>query len=67
MHVDRILALAAILALALYLGVLIWRVPQPALIVVCASGVLLAAFDFSRSVLQRFRFERNNRRRPERG
>ncbi len=59
-HLDRLLALAAIVTLGLYLGVLVWRVPQPALIVVCVGGVLLAAFDFTRSALWRFRLDRSN-------
>ncbi len=45
---DMLLAALALLALAVFLGVLIWKVPEPVLIVVCAIGVLLAAFDFLR-------------------
>ena len=56
---DGILALAAIVGLALYLAVLIWYVPQPALIVVCVVTVLMAAFDFVRE----FRQHRSENRR----
>lgn len=45
---DAVLAILAILALALFLGVLIFYVQQTALIVVCVLTVLMAAFDFVR-------------------
>jgi len=57
---DRILAPLALFGFALYLGVLVWRVPLPALIIVCVGGVLLAAFDFARSAAWQRRMNRNN-------
>ena len=47
MRASDILAAAfAILLFAAFIGVLIWKVPSPALIAVCALGIGLAAFDF---------------------
>jgi hypothetical protein len=43
---DILAAALAILLFAAFLGILIWKVPSPALIAVCALGIGLAAFDF---------------------
>lgn len=48
-NVDRALAVLAILLLAAYLAILIWRVPEPGLAVVCLVTVCLAAYDFIRT------------------
>jgi hypothetical protein len=45
---DRILAPIAILGLAFALGVIIWRVPDPALIVVVSVTILFCVVDFWR-------------------
>ncbi|WP_161142069.1 hypothetical protein [Propylenella binzhouense] len=47
---DRIFALLGLAALCAFLGVLVWKVPLPALIAVCAIGVVLAAIDFARTL-----------------
>jgi uncharacterized membrane protein len=46
---DRILALAAYLTLAAFLGILVWNVPRLDLGVVVAVTLALAGFDFVRS------------------
>ena len=46
---DRILALLAVLALVAFLGVLAWRVPQPALVTVIAVTLAMVVYDFLRS------------------
>lgn len=43
---DILAAGLALLLFAAFLGVLIWKVPSPPLIAVCALGLGLAAFDF---------------------
>ena len=53
---DGILAILAIIALTAFLAVLVIYVPQPALTVICAATVLMAAFDFIRE----FRIARRN-------
>ena len=65
MRASDILAAAfAILLFAAFLGILIWKVPSPALIVVCALGIGLAAVDF---VLTAFRHRSTGHaRRPQR-
>jgi hypothetical protein len=45
---DRILAPIGVIALAFSLGVIAWRVPDPALILVISGTVLACAFDFWR-------------------
>jgi len=47
--VDKLFAALALILLAAYMGVLIWKVPSLDLIVVSVLGVLLAAFDFIRT------------------
>ena len=42
---SRLIAVLSILALAVFLGILIWRVPHPDLIAVLAICFGLAAFD----------------------
>jgi hypothetical protein len=59
---DRTFALLALLAFAGFLGILIWYVPRPGLIVVCVVSVLLCAYDFLRSTFIRRWRERNYRR-----
>ena len=46
---DRVVAIVALIGLAAYLAVLIWYVPQPALIVVSVLTIALAGFDFVRT------------------
>lgn len=48
-NVDRTLAVLALLLLAGYLGVLVWKVPEPGLAVVCLVTLGLAAYDFVRT------------------
>ena len=43
---DIFLAVAALVGLGLFLGVLVWKVPAPALILVCLAGIGMAAYDF---------------------
>ncbi|MDZ5695743.1 MULTISPECIES: hypothetical protein [Phyllobacteriaceae] len=43
---DRIIALVALAALTLYLGIFVVSVPRPALIVVTAVVLALVYFDF---------------------
>lgn len=45
---DRILAPLGVITLAFALGIIAWRVPDPALIVVISVAVLACAFDFWR-------------------
>jgi hypothetical protein len=52
---ERLLTTVALAVLCAFLGILIWKVPSPDLIVVVAVTALLAAFDF-------FRPRRTNRR-----
>ena len=50
---DLVLGALAILALAGFVGVLVWKVPSPALIAVCLLGLALAVFDFARTAVRR--------------
>ncbi len=59
---DKVFAVLALLAFAGFLGILIWYVPRPGLIVVCVVSVLLCAYDFLRSAFIRRWRERNYRR-----
>lgn len=43
---DYLLALLSLVGLAVFLGILMWRVPAPALITVCVLGIAMAAYDF---------------------
>lgn len=49
---DIIFAALAVAAFAAFLAPLIWKVPSPPLIAVCAFGVGLAAFDFIRTAVR---------------
>lgn len=60
---DRLFAILSLLAFAGFLGILIWFVPRPGLVLVCVTCVLLAAFDFVRSMFIRRWRERNPLRR----
>jgi hypothetical protein len=59
---DLLFASLSLLAFAGYLGVLIWFVPRPGLMIVCIICVLLCAFDFGRSTFIRRWRERGTRR-----
>lgn len=50
---DVIIAMLALLTFAAFLGVLIWKVPDPALIAVCLIGLAMAVFDFTRTAVRR--------------
>lgn len=56
---DSILAVFALAGLACFLGVLIWKVPEPGLVIVCVVGIGLAGYDFFRTLA-------GNRRRDQR-
>jgi Kef-type K+ transport system membrane component KefB len=49
---DILAASLAILLFAAFLGVLIWKVPSPPLILVCVFGVALGAYDFIRTAVR---------------
>jgi hypothetical protein len=59
---DRFFATLSLLAFAGFLGILIWFVPKPGLVVVSVVSVLLCAYDFVRSTYIRRWRERNDRR-----
>ena len=59
---DRVFATLAFLAFAGFLGILIWFVPKPGLILVCVICVAFCAYDFVRSTYIRRWRERNYRR-----
>ena len=59
---DKIFATLSLLAFAGFLGILIWFVPRPGLIIVSIASVLLCAYDFVRSTYIRRWRERNDRR-----
>ena len=59
---DRIFAIFAFLSFAGFLGILIWFVPKPGLIIVCVVCVGFCAYDFIRSTYIRRWRERNYRR-----
>ena len=59
---DRIFAAISLLAFTGFLGILIWHVPRPGLVVVCVVGVLLCAYDFIRSTFIRRWRDRDYRR-----
>ena len=61
-NLDRALALLSFLAFAGFLGILIWFVPRPGLVLVCVVSVLLCAYDFLRSTFIRRWRERSSRR-----
>lgn len=43
---NRILALLGFSTFAAFIGILLWKVPEPDLIIVCALTVALVAYDF---------------------
>jgi hypothetical protein len=43
---DKLLALVSIASFAGFVGILIYYVPEPDLVVVCVAVVLMAFFDF---------------------
>jgi hypothetical protein len=59
---DRFFATLSLLAFAGFLGILIWFVPKPGLVVVSVVSVLLCAYDFVRSTYIRRWRERSDRR-----
>ena len=59
---DRVFATLSFLAFAGFLGILIWFVPRPGLIIVSIASVLLCAYDFVRSTYIRRSRERNDQR-----
>jgi hypothetical protein len=59
---DRVFAALALAIFAAFLGILIWFVPKPGLILVCILCVAFCAYDFGRSAYIRRWRERNYRR-----
>ena len=59
---DKVFATLSLLAFAGFLGILIWFVPKPGLVLVSIVSVLLCAYDFIRSVFIRRWRERSDRR-----
>ena len=59
---DRFFATLSLLAFAGFLGILIWFVPRPGLVLVSVVSVLLCAYDFIRSAFIRRWRERSDRR-----
>ena len=59
---DRVFATLSLLLFAGFLGILIWFVPKPGLILVCVLCVAFCAYDFVRSAYIRRWRERNYRR-----
>jgi hypothetical protein len=57
---DRIVAIAALLTLGIFLGILAVRVPHPDLIIVLAVCFLLAAIDLITSTWRRRRRNGND-------
>lgn len=49
---DRTIAVAALVILAAFLAVLVWKVPRADLIIVIALTLGLAAYDFFRTFRQ---------------
>ncbi|MEX0628297.1 MAG: hypothetical protein WEB63_10725 [Cucumibacter sp.] len=49
---DKILAPLALLVLVGFLGIIVWRVPDPALIVVVSIAVAACAYDFWRAAFR---------------
>jgi hypothetical protein len=59
---DRVFSLLALLAFAGFLGILIFFVPRPGLVIVCVICIVLCGIDFLRSATaRRPRHERSNR------
>jgi hypothetical protein len=58
---DRVFSVLALLAFAGFLGILIWFVPKPGLVIVCLICIALCAIDFLRSATARRRHERSDR------
>ncbi len=50
MKEDIVMAVVGLAGLALFLGIIIWRVPQAPLIVVFTAVFLMAAYDFWRDL-----------------
>jgi hypothetical protein len=61
-RLDLVFATLAFLAFAGFLGILIYFVPKPGLILVCVVCAGLCAYDFVRSATAQRRRERNYRR-----
>jgi hypothetical protein len=59
---DKFFATLSVLAFAGFLGILIWFVPKPGLVIVCVASVLMCGFDFVRSAYIRQWRERNGLR-----
>lgn len=58
---DKLFAPLAFFAFAGFLGILIWFVPRPGLMIVCVVSIGLCAFDFTRSAFIRRWRERDGR------
>jgi len=59
---DKVMAAASLFAFAGFLGILIWFVPKPGLVVVSLICIALCAYDFVRSTYIRRWRERADRR-----
>ena len=44
--IDKVLAIAAILTLVAFVGVVVWFVPEPDLMIISVIVLVMAAFDF---------------------
>ena len=53
MWTDRILAMLAILTMIAFVGVIIVRVPHIDLVIVCLITIVLASYDFYRTLRAR--------------
>lgn len=52
---DRIMALLAFVGLTGFLGILVWKVPRPDLLVIVALTLALAGWDIMRAVSRKRR------------
>jgi len=59
---DKVFAFISFLAFAGFLGILIWFVPRPGLVIVSLICILMCGYDFWRSATARRRRERNYQR-----
>ena len=50
MKEDMVMAVVGLAGLAIFLGIIIWRVPQLPLIIVFTAVFLMAAYDFWREL-----------------
>jgi hypothetical protein len=56
---DKVMAAVSLFAFAGFLGILIWFVPKPGLVVVSLICIAMCAYDFLRSATAKRRRERD--------